>query len=350
MPEFFNLNTPHGPHTGSDRRHEGHTQEYQQGGGAVPLAPPRNMLPVDLIGGPATKIMDVSKDLLSVSDMKEELKDNKIFRFEKVVDKDRLDDHGRPKLHGWEQAIRTEDRSISKKAATEKIRELNYRTKDVLDKKSSLTPPLKRQLDRTLEELMSQEPDLANFHWLLVQIDHQLRPIEPYYYISSTHQHGRGHRHSTYHLTSKRKSHSRSRSSSSRHSKRRVYERLSLTAYFQRAPRPGVNIPRLWEEKRRATSVKQHSNNNNPITTKIKTKTSGQHNNNPIRTNARHNNLTKLRPSAQCNNNNKPIITSFKISGRYNNPIITNLRRSIMEAEGKVHRRVSINSHSRTGQ
>ncbi|RWA08134.1 hypothetical protein EKO27_g6958 [Xylaria grammica] len=205
------------------------------------------MIPVDLRGGPAVQISDISRDLFSESDMKEELTDYIVFRFEKMADKDGFDDQGLPKWPSWEKAIRTEERSISKPTAARKIRQLNGTTRDVLDKKNSLPSALKRQIDSTLEFLMSREPEIANFHWVLAQIDHQLRTIEPQYPGIAYHSiPARKHRSSTaFSFSSKRGSHS---GSGSAHSKK-VYERISLTAYFQRVPRQGIDIARLWKEK-----------------------------------------------------------------------------------------------------
>ncbi|RYC57537.1 hypothetical protein CHU98_g8672 [Xylaria longipes] len=167
---IHHLNGNNGPQMGPARRHDGspnpppqghpggHFQGHPQGHLVVPPPPPRVSLPVDLRGGPTIQISDVRVDLMSESDMKEELSEYVIIRFEKMTDKDDIDEHGRPKWPNWEQAIRTEDWSISKKEATRKIRQLNYTTKNVLDKKNSLTSPLKRQIDKTQEELMRRDP------------------------------------------------------------------------------------------------------------------------------------------------------------------------------------------------
>ncbi|KAI0911468.1 hypothetical protein F4823DRAFT_636411 [Ustulina deusta] len=252
--EFYHVN---GPQQGP-RRHDGPPHRPPQGPpGGNPQGhpfppPPRNMIPVDLRGGPAVQISDISRDLFSESDMKEELTDYIVFRFEKMTDKDGLDDYGQPKWPSWEKAIRIEERSISKQVAANKVRQLNKSTKNVLDKKTSLPSPLKRQIDLALDYLMNREPDVANFHWFLAQIDHQLRPIEPYYTLGSDHHYtsARKHRSSTaYPFLSKRRCHLGR--SSRRHKKKKAYERLSLTAYFQRVPRQGADIPRLWKEKRR---------------------------------------------------------------------------------------------------
>ncbi|KAI0433957.1 hypothetical protein F5Y09DRAFT_18371 [Xylaria sp. FL1042] len=262
--EYYHLNGPHqGPRRQNGPPHHppqgppgGHPQGHPQGQPIIPPAPPRNIIPVDLRGGPAVQISDITQDIFTESDMKAELTDYMVFRFEKMAEKDGLDDHGLPKWPSWEKAIRTEDRSISKQAAADKIRELNLTTRGVIDKKNSLTSPQKRQLDQTLDYLMKREPEIANFHWTLAQIDHQLRQIKPYYPSGLNHQYvsARKHRSSTaYPFLSTR---SYSRSSSHRHhhhhsKKKKAYERVALTAYFKRTPRQGVDIFRLWDQRRR---------------------------------------------------------------------------------------------------
>ncbi|KAI0539856.1 hypothetical protein GGR58DRAFT_463027 [Xylaria digitata] len=241
--EFYHLN---GPRSGPVHPQ----QQAPLGHSAVPPAPPRNMIPMDLRGGSAVEISDISQDFFSESDMRENLTNYAVFRFEKMVDRDGFDDHGQPKRPSWEKAIRTEDRSISKQMAAKKIRQLNSTTRDAFDKKNTLPRELRGQIDSTLELLMRREADIERFHWVLAQIDHQLRAIKPYYSDSVAYQSipSRKHRSSaTYSFPSKRRSHSGSGS----HRTKKAYERISLTAYFQRVPRPEVDIRRLWNEKRR---------------------------------------------------------------------------------------------------
>ncbi|KAI1109996.1 hypothetical protein F5Y14DRAFT_466196 [Nemania sp. NC0429] len=257
--EMYHLNGPNGPTQGPAGRYGGPPgglpQGYQQGHSAAPAGLPRNMTPVDMRGGPTIQISDVTRDLLSESDMKEELSDFAVFRFEKMVDKDGFDDLGQPRRPSWEKVIRSEDRSISKQAAAQMVRRLNQSTKPVLDKKNSLMAPLKLQLDKTLELLMSQELDHTHFHWILVQLDHQLVPIVSYPYHESydysaptKKRRSSSYRHS---LSSPSSSKKKSRSKTGSHHKKRPYERVSLTAYFQRVPRPSVDIHGLWRDKKR---------------------------------------------------------------------------------------------------
>ncbi|KAI1122917.1 hypothetical protein F5Y10DRAFT_63809 [Nemania abortiva] len=269
MPQdFYDLNRPtpapagrpNGPHHGHPTGpHGGHAQGYQQGHPAPMQGLPRHMNSANLGRGPAIQISDVSRELLTESDMREELTDYMVVRFEKVVDREGFDEQGQPKRPSWERVIRAEEHGISKHVAAKKVQQLNRSTKGVLDKKDSLPPPLRLQIDRTLEYLMDGEQDPGHFHWVLAQMDHQLRQVEPYYYYNGLNQHYyapvRKHRSSSHRLSSSSKRRSYGESSSHHHKKKKKhksYERLSLTAYFQRVPLPNINITSLWNARRGA--------------------------------------------------------------------------------------------------
>ncbi|KAF2963152.1 hypothetical protein GQX73_g10421 [Xylaria multiplex] len=252
--EFYHLNGPRpGPVPPQQQAPLG---GYPQGHSAVPPPPPRNMIPMDLRGGSAVEISDISQDFFSESDIRNNLTNYAVFRFEKMVDSDGFDDYGKPKRPSWVKAIRTEDRSISKQMVAKKIRQLNFTTRDAIDKKNTLPPELKAQIDSTLELLMRREADVERYHWNLAQMDHQLRAIEPYYFgVAYQSIPSRKNRSSaTYNFPSKRRSHSGSGS----HRTKKAYERISLTAYFQRVPRPEVDVRRLWNEKRKRVEGIQH--------------------------------------------------------------------------------------------
>ncbi|KAI0097604.1 hypothetical protein GGR51DRAFT_566327 [Nemania sp. FL0031] len=244
---------PAGRHNGAQHGPSGaHQQGFARGHSPAGPGLSRNINPPNLGRGPAVQISDITRDLYTESDKKEELTDYVVVRFEKVADRDSYDEQGQPKRLGWEKALRAEDHGISKQVAARKVLELNRLTKNVLDKKDSLPPPLKLQIDKTLADLMNRELDPNHYHWVLAQMDHQLRKLEPVYYHNSNQQYyvpTRRHRSSSHHhhhhssSSSKRR---RSHGESSHHHKKRMYERLSLTAYFKRVPRPGVDIHRLW--------------------------------------------------------------------------------------------------------
>lgn len=178
------------------------------------------------------------------------------IRFEKVVDQDRFDDDGEERNQSsWEKAVRTQVQGMSRRDIVNEIRRLEDTTQDVTQKKGTLTPALLRQLDITIDQLSRCDHDTANFVWTLTQIDHQLKQIDP----RTAMQRDRiplGHKISR---TRAHASSSRRRSSSSLPGapKKKYWERVSLTAYFKRSPRPHVNIPFLYQMKRRALAMTQ---------------------------------------------------------------------------------------------
>ncbi|KAI0878382.1 hypothetical protein GGS24DRAFT_418280 [Hypoxylon argillaceum] len=279
-PDIYHLNGPNGPN-GPNRPTSGPAgrqggpqhgpqpgtqgfpqQGHPQGHSAVPSGPPRNMNPGR---GPSYQIQDVS--VLSEADKKEELTDYRVVRFERVVDREAFDEQGQLKRPSWERVIRAEDHGISNQTAAKKVRQLNRSTKDVIDKKNSLPPALKRQVDKMLDDLISRESEGDCYCWVLAQMDHQLRAIEPFYYTGLDQYHGPTRKHSLCISSSRR----RSRSRSHHHKKKkRAYERLSLTAYFQRLPRPGIDIIKLWNARKKGLEINYsrpaNANNASPQT------------------------------------------------------------------------------------
>ncbi|KAI0396966.1 hypothetical protein F5Y17DRAFT_46839 [Xylariaceae sp. FL0594] len=295
-PDFFHVDGPGAPsafHQGYQAPQYPHPQAQTQSQQYLPQRGPQNPAPMR---GPtaapkATQISDVSQDLYTESDMAEELAEYVVFRYEKMVDKngDLLNEHGQPRWAGWEKAIRTEDRSIPKRDAAAKVRELNLVTGSLIDKKNSLSPPQKRQVDATLEMLIGRETqaDSLRYKWELAQLDEQTRPTyhrsqHAAYYgnpavatsmttpaggyaaNSSLHRHHGHHRkRSSAHRSSGRKGTGRRHHSQSHHHAHNALpkrqpelqsfprERLSLIAYFKRVPKPGVDVRKLWEEKKR---------------------------------------------------------------------------------------------------
>ncbi|KAI0002747.1 hypothetical protein F4779DRAFT_117394 [Xylariaceae sp. FL0662B] len=238
---FFQLNGPNraqhaGPSPGLGGRPVGPPAPLMH-----PPAPPRAGLPADLFGGPSIEVSDVSHSLKTVGDMTAELTEYAIFRFEKMPVQSQYDDEGRPLQPTWDRAIRTRVPGMSPKETARQIQHLNRTSLTVTDKKNLLSPVLQRQIDTAQENLTRHDPDLGNYHWILAQIEHQLRPITPYAI-----------RRGDYPVRHQYKAPSRRRTRSSKsRGQRRVYERISLTAYFKRIPRPNVHIPTLYEVKKK---------------------------------------------------------------------------------------------------
>ncbi|KAI1451635.1 hypothetical protein F4805DRAFT_83369 [Annulohypoxylon moriforme] len=202
--------------------------------------PSRAGLPVDLARGPSVEISDVSRDLKTTNDMREDLTEYAIFRFEKMPTQNQYDDEGRLQLPTWDRAIRTRVPGMSPREIVREIQHLNRNTRNLTDKLKSLSPVLQRQIDKAQEDLTLQNSDPVNYHWVLAQLDHQLREIVPYIVVAGGS-----------HPTSRRRYGSTRRRSDGRASRRerKSYERISLRAYFKRTPRPNVDITMLWEAK-----------------------------------------------------------------------------------------------------
>ncbi|KAL7626041.1 hypothetical protein AAE478_002811 [Parahypoxylon ruwenzoriense] len=242
------------PHFNGPNGHQIPTAPPGPGGRFVPIsmqqqpAPPRAGFPVDLAGGPSVEISDVSRDLLTLDDMKEELADYAIFRFEKMNGQSKYDDEGRLQLPTWDRAIRTRVPGMPPGEIARQIRHLNQHSATLADKLKSLNPVLQRQIDRAQEHLTLHNLDPTNYHWILTQLDHQLREINLYVVTGGDRSPTRRH-----HGSTRRRSRSRKRGN-----KKRAYERISLTAYFKRVPRPSIDIPTLYQAKKRATLPQHH--------------------------------------------------------------------------------------------
>ncbi|KAI1378508.1 hypothetical protein F4677DRAFT_413604 [Hypoxylon crocopeplum] len=245
--------------------HRAQTPVHAPSAGARPTGfqnPPQQGLPraapaVNMARGPSVEISDVSRGLLTIDDMKEELTEYDIFRFEKMSVPNRYDDEGRLQLPTWEKAIRTQVRGMSSREIARQIQHLNRNTRSLADKLRSLSPVLQRQINAAQELLASRDPEAMNYHWNLVQLDHQLREIDTFYFVAA----GGNHSSSRRHRSSIRR---RSHPGASR-GRRRSYERISLTAYFKRTPRDNVDIPALYEVRRRMLFAQNnHAANHNP--------------------------------------------------------------------------------------
>ncbi|KAI0114689.1 hypothetical protein F4814DRAFT_448523 [Daldinia grandis] len=204
--------------------------------------PPRAGLPVDMARGPSVKISDVSLGLMTVDDMKEDLAEYVLFRFEKYPAQSRYDDEGRLQLPTWDKAIRSRVQSMSTGEIKRRIQYLNRKTRTPIDKLRSLSPALQRQIDEATEELTLQNSDPVNYRWVLVQLDHQLAEIDSYMIVAE----GKQLQPRIHHGGPRRREHREMNGN-----KPRSFKRISLTAYFKRVLKAEADIPALYEAKRR---------------------------------------------------------------------------------------------------
>ncbi|KAI1465142.1 uncharacterized protein F4812DRAFT_133799 [Daldinia caldariorum] len=199
---------------------------------------------VPLRGGfPSVKISDVRHGLMTVDDMKEELTEYALFRFEKYTAQSRYDDEGRLRLPTWDQAIISQVQSMSTEEIRRRVQYLNRRTRAPTEKLKTLSPVLQRQIDKTIEELKLQNPDPINYRWVLVQLDHQLAEINSPYVSVAARNRRQSRRH---HGVPRRQPHRDTNGDNPR-----SFQRISLTTYFKRVPKAEADIPALYEAKKR---------------------------------------------------------------------------------------------------
>lgn len=173
------------------------------------------------------------------------------IRFEKVQNHgshyDRDDESGPP---SWERALRTRVQGMSKKEVEREVQRLDQ-LYDLQDMKATLSQALLRQLDVTNDALTQSDEDMANYIWTLVQLDQQVRELDPQTAM----------KHDRTKLVPQRSSRTKVYKANDKHSssevhkkkKKQYWERLSLTAYFRRAPRPHVDIKALYQARKKAT-------------------------------------------------------------------------------------------------
>jgi len=234
----------------------------------VPV-PPRNQIPPRYQQRLPVEISDIRRERMSESDIRDALSDFTVIRFEKVVDNNnddryyRHDHHDRHDRHKPKGDWKTVSRTVvpgSKEDHLRQIRRLDHskRAKTALDKKKALNLDQQRQIEKAQEELAASEPD-PRYHTVLAQIDQTLKPVDRSYYHdhrhyarrSSHHHHHHHHRMSGSHLHLRSKSRDREERGRSRDRKdrKRLMQRVSVTAYYKRCPRPEQNLRLLFRER-----------------------------------------------------------------------------------------------------
>lgn len=186
-----------------------------------PPHPPRHIIPPHFQR--PVVVSDIRDESVTEDDIREDLSDFIILRFEKIEPYDEYDSEGEEVKASWDNCIRRRIAGVDKVDARKEVRRLNKedgkKGRTLLEKQNDLGPKQQDQLAKAQRELSLEEHD-ARFHTLLAQIDHTLKPV----------------------VQKREKVYTR-RSNTKRkiHQKRR-YERTSITAYFKRCPKP-TQIP-----------------------------------------------------------------------------------------------------------
>lgn len=173
-------------------------------------------------------------DIRNEADAREQLSSYVVIRLEKADCSNEIDDTGSPMMPTWERVKQTVQTGMPKSEVAGRVKLLNKQGTSVLDKKATLPPAAQRQLEIAEEKLTTNDPDpryqhaLAQFEEELKLLDQQLIPAS--------------------------KGHKKEKKKGKHAKKRRVkstYERVSITAYFKRLPKPSQNSKQMLEENER---------------------------------------------------------------------------------------------------
>jgi hypothetical protein len=182
-------------------------------------------------------IADIRKEVaLTAQKARESLSSYFVFRFEKFQTTD-FDSDGFWQTPSWKRALRMEVPGISKQEAARTVRQLNRTTIPVTDKMQSLGEDAKRQIEITLENLQRKH-DNTSFQTTLAQLDEEMgeAPKEESLREQDRRKEWYPKEFGLLDTSPRRKEPSKSRDRG-----RATMERISLTAYFKREPRPDVD-------------------------------------------------------------------------------------------------------------
>ena len=186
--------------------------------GVFPPHPPREIIPPQLHR--PVVVSDIRPENQTEDDIREQLSDYIIFRFEKVEPRNEYDSEGEEVNATWDNCIRRRLPDVNKADARREIRRLTKedakKGKTFLEKQKALGPKGQNQLAKAQRELSADERD-ERFHINLAQVDCVFKPVVERHERVTRHRHG-----------TKRKIRQKKR-----------YERTSITAYFKRSPKDG---------------------------------------------------------------------------------------------------------------
>lgn len=182
-----------------------------------PPHPPRHIIPSHFQR--PVVVSDIRDESVTEDDIREDLSDYVILRFEKIEPYDEYDSEGEEVKASWDNCIRRRIAGVDKADARKEIRRLNKedgkKGRTLLEKQNDLGPKQQDQLARAQRELSLEEHD-PRFHTLLAQIDYTLKPV----------------------VQKREKVYTRKSNTKRKIHQKRRYERTSITAYFKRCPKP----------------------------------------------------------------------------------------------------------------
>lgn len=188
---------------------------------------------------PVHETCDLREQFLTPEDLRDSFTQYIVFRFEKIADEERYDADGKPREEEstWLYARRTRVCDREQKDIFHEICDLTRSSPESFAaRRKALSKEQIRQVENTLAELQQDEPDPARFETTLVQLDEKFETLTDR--ERREYDRKRGRRSETYRTTS-----------SGVQVKRKKKKRVAITAYYKRAPKPGVDIGQLIKER-----------------------------------------------------------------------------------------------------
>ncbi|KAJ4304196.1 hypothetical protein N0V88_001808 [Collariella sp. IMI 366227] len=201
----------------------------------------------------AVKISDLrQKQPSTVEEAREALSEYFVIRLERFDDISGYASDGSKRKLSWKRALREEVPGISNIEAAKTVRELNRTSISVTRKKGMLSTDEQRQIESALQDL--QKNDNQWYQTMLVQLDDRVKFVKPKEKDAKERERERERvkerdrkrdrqRKVEYGLFGVTRVPSKHHSKPTRDAKKpsAVAERVTLTAYFKRAPRPEVD-------------------------------------------------------------------------------------------------------------
>ncbi|KFH40284.1 hypothetical protein ACRE_090550 [Hapsidospora chrysogenum ATCC 11550] len=221
------------------------------------LSPRPNTPQPDMPRRQKVEVFDIHSECLTEADARERLSSYVVICMTKADTSNEVDQDGYLLPPTWDRTTHSEQTDISQQEATRKVRELERTTLPVSDKKQDLPAALQRQFEHAQDRLERQEPD-PRFHYVLAQFDSKIKKVEVPQLVE--------HMYHESHKKSKRGSRSRDgdrdRSKGKKKYKSKDYriephrskpkrrkERVSVTTYFKRTPKPEENCLRMLHDQ-----------------------------------------------------------------------------------------------------
>ncbi|KFA67444.1 hypothetical protein S40285_00168 [Stachybotrys chlorohalonatus IBT 40285] len=172
-------------------------------------------------------VVDIRKNRMSEADAREKLSTYVVVRMQKK------DPYGNKEPPTWANAEHIIATEISQAEAARKVHELKSFGRSVVDKTNELSPAIQAQLTEAIDNLQQTERD-PRYYYELAQLDWKVKKINTPRYEYLTRERGKKYVIEPHRSKSRSKVH---------------FERVSVTAFFKRMPRPEIDALELLRQQ-----------------------------------------------------------------------------------------------------